>query len=82
MTPDDLGPDALARAGQALFGDRWQTDIARELGIGDSRRVRQWMSGDRSIPHGVWGDIAELLRRRGSAALELADEIEKASSPD
>ena len=57
------GPDDMERAGQALFGGRWQSDLARAIGV-DSRRVRQWMADERPIPPGVWADIAGLLRQR------------------
>ncbi len=58
------GPSDLAGAGQALYGDRWQTDLARDLGFSDGRRIRQWLSGDRPIPVGIWADLAGLLRHR------------------
>lgn len=56
----------LKRAGEALYGDRWQSALARDLGVGD-RRVREWVAGDRRIPPGVWADIAALLRDRRDA---------------
>ncbi len=51
-------------AGEALYGDRWQTDLTRALGLKDARRIRQWISGDRPIPDGVWSDICDLLHKR------------------
>lgn len=69
---NNFGPPDLASAGQALYGDRWQTDVAKALGV-DARRVRQWMTGDRPIPPGIWSDLSDLLRERGKVALELAD---------
>lgn len=50
-------------AGEVLYGDRWQSALARDVGVGD-RRVREWIAGDRRIPPGVWADIAALLRER------------------
>ena len=32
----------LSRIGEALYGDRWQTQLARALGI-SSRTVRRWV---------------------------------------
>lgn len=58
------GPAELEFAGQALFGDRWQTDLANALQLSDARRIRQWMAGERKIPVGVWADICGLLRHR------------------
>lgn len=73
----DYGPQTLAKAGEALYGERWQTDLARDLGLTDARRVRQWMSGDRPIPAGVWADITRLLRHRGLNALSLSSKLER-----
>lgn len=70
------GPDELEEAGQALYGDRWQTDLKRALGISDTRRIRQWMSEDRPIPTGVWADISLLLRSRAFHALVVADKLD------
>lgn len=79
--PKQLGLSDLEKAGKALYGERWQTDLAHALGLKDARRIRQWMAEDRPIPPGVWNDIADLLRSRGKAAVVLADEIHK-SAPE
>ena len=39
----------MRKSGEALFGQRWQTDIAKALGI-DSRRIRQWVKRERPLP--------------------------------
>lgn len=70
------GPTHLERAGKLLYGDRWQTDIARDLAVND-RRVRAWMQGERNIPAGVWVDIAALLRQRQSEGLALLAELDQ-----
>jgi len=69
------GPEQLERAGKLLYGDRWQSDLARALGVGD-RRVREWASGDRRPPAGVWADIAALLRQRQQEGIALLQELE------
>lgn len=61
------GADELTAAGHALFGDRWQSDLSRELGLSDTRRIRHWMSGSRPIPVTVWADICRMLRQRQSS---------------
>jgi hypothetical protein len=58
------GPDELAAVGKILYGEQWQTNIARDLNLSDARRIRQWMTGDRKIPAGVWSDIAGLLQHK------------------
>jgi len=64
----------LARCGIALYGERWQSDLARALDVG-ARRVRAWVAGEEPVPAGVWADIVELLRDRADGARELIDEI-------
>jgi len=64
------GPADLERAGKLLFGERWQSDLARALSVGD-RRVREWVAGDRRPSAGVWADIAALLRQRQGESKEL-----------
>lgn len=71
------GPDQLARAGALLYGDRWQSDLARALGVGD-RRVREWVAGDRRPTAGVWAEIAALLRQRQQEGLALLRELDSA----
>lgn len=70
------GPEQLERAGRLLCGDRWQSDLARALGVGD-RRVREWMAGDRRVPPGVWVDIAALMRERGGAIQDALRDMER-----
>lgn len=59
----DANKSMLVNTGKALYGDRWQTDIGRDLGV-DSRRVRQWLASERPIPPGVWNDLVKLLNAR------------------
>ena len=58
----------LEMAGRALYGQTWQTQLGNALGT-DSRRIRQWLAGDRPVPDGVWTDIKKL-------AIERKQEIE------
>lgn len=64
--------DRLRRCGEALFGGRWQSDLARAVSLGD-RRVREWMAGERSIPPSIWTDIAGLLIQRQADISGLID---------
>lgn len=67
--------EQLAKAGRLLYGPRWQSELARSLDVND-RRVRQWMAGERPIPHGIWGDLAGLLKERQQEGLALLRELE------
>lgn len=60
----EYGKEEFAAVGTALYGARWQTDLARDLNLSDARRIRQWMAGERPIPVGVWADLGNLLRER------------------
>jgi len=53
----------LEQAGRLLYGDQWQSNMARDLNI-DSRRVRQWMSGDRQISGWVATEVSALLDKK------------------
>lgn len=60
MTPSER----LRLAGERLYGSRWQTAMARSLGVSD-RRVRQWLAGD-PVPAGIWRDLERIeIERRG-----------------
>lgn len=56
----------LRAAGEALYGTRWQSDLARDLKVSD-RTVRRWDAGSNEIPSGVWPELRALLRARGLA---------------
>ena len=62
----ELTPEQLEQAGAALFGRNWKTELAEDLGISDSSRIRAMMRGDRPIPIGFSREIAALLRQRRS----------------
>lgn len=56
MTPPDLEQRA-----SALYGERWQTALARRVRV-EPRSVRKWKAGERSIPD--WLDaFLDLLER-------------------
>lgn len=62
--------ELLAACGEALFGPRWQSDMARLLSVND-RTVRYWVAGTSPVPAGVWRDITAALRAREKRAGEL-----------
>lgn len=71
--------DRLRCAGEALYGSRWQSDLARALGVGD-RRVREWAAGERRTTLGVWVEIAKLLRQRAAVIAELLADLDHRTS--
>jgi hypothetical protein len=62
--------DFLRRSGAALYGERWQAPLARDLGVA-LRTVQRWTAGDNPIPPGVWLDLCELLTARAHDIAEL-----------
>lgn len=57
---------SLEVVGHTLFGEHWQADLSRELGLSSTRRVREWRRNAKAIPEGVWRDLARLLSTRMS----------------
>lgn len=58
----------LRAAGEALHGPRWQSALARELGVAD-RTVRRWLAGKIQIGDRAAKDINHLLALRGHRPL-------------
>jgi hypothetical protein len=62
-------PADLIIAGRALYGERWQSALARELGTAD-RTVRRWVSGEDEPKPGVYRDLIKVVEHRLSDLLE------------
>lgn len=60
----------LHAIGEALWGSRWQTDMAEALKVA-SRTVRRWASGETDIPPGVWAELTGLMQQRAARLEEL-----------
>jgi len=58
-----LTPRELETVGQALFGERWQTPMARALDVAD-RTVRRWLAGDDAPSPGIAADLLKIARGR------------------
>ena len=66
--------NVLKEVGRALYGDIWQSELARDLGCND-RTVRKWNAGDAPIPEYLRGEVAEICRRRGDRLIEIAEHL-------
>jgi hypothetical protein len=64
----------LAACGEALYGPRWQTELALLLRI-DSRRVRAWLQGERTVPDGIRRELVAALRDKSSECAALAQKM-------
>lgn len=69
-----FGADELTEIGKALYGEQWQTNLAKDLELSDARRIRYWLTG-RKIPIGVWVDIAALLRQKHMTINSILEKI-------
>jgi len=65
----------LHEVGRALYGNIWQSELARDLGCND-RTVRKWNAGDAPIPEHLRGEVAKICRRRGDRLIEIAEQLE------
>jgi hypothetical protein len=75
-----LSPALFIKAGEALFGNQWQAEMARQLNIKDPRNVHQMASalgtpGARSIRMGLARDLAALIATRKRALREVEQEL-------
>ena len=53
----------LEMTGAALYGPRWQTDLARALDVSD-RSMRRWVAGQNAVPDGLRPVLARLVAER------------------
>lgn len=76
----------LAQAGRELYGDQWQMQLARDLGLSyNSNSLRDWLNGKNvrfDMSHWAWPKIQKLLRdTRTPATIRLADTIRAETLP-
>lgn len=65
--------ELLEKTGRALFGSRWQSEVARILDV-DSRTVRRWLEGTRTPAPGVYHELLWHVVHR-------QDELDKLEGP-
>lgn len=61
--------DRVAAAGHLLYGERWQSDLARDLGVA-VRTVQAWFSASesrRTMPTAILAEVETLVRQRRDA---------------
>lgn len=69
-----MTPSLLREAGEALYGSRWQSDLARDLRVSD-RTVRRWSAAANEIPVGVWPELVHLVRERRLWLTEIGKKL-------
>jgi len=70
----------LKRVGEALYGPRWQSEVARDLEVSD-RTVRRWVDGSYDVPDGVYLDLLALCQERVAELDELVEMLPRAAAP-
>lgn len=69
-----LTPEQLKQAGELLYGNQWQSDLARALQV-DARRVRDWLQERRPIPIGIKNEIIHLLKKNSLDTANYAEAL-------
>lgn len=70
----------LKRCGEALYGPRWQSELARDLQVSD-RTVRRWVDGSSDVPDGVYLDMLRLCNERAAELDDLITVLPRAAAP-
>ncbi len=55
--------DTLRMVGEALYGSRWQSDLAADLNVSD-RTMRRWVAGSELPRVDVVKDLGTLVQKR------------------
>lgn len=60
-----MTPALLREAGEAIYGPRWQSELARDFYVTD-RTVRRWLAGDWPIPENIVAELRAILKARSA----------------
>lgn len=69
--PDQASRQLLALVGRALHGERWQSGLARSLGV-SGRQVRRWVAGDAPLPADLRERLSAVLMAQLVAIARIA----------
>lgn len=64
----------LVESGEALYGPRWQAELARDLCVSD-RTIRRWVAGTSDVPKGLYLDLLRLTQERAALLDDLSDRL-------
>lgn len=70
----------LKDAGEALYGPRWQSEIARDLQMSD-RHVRRLASGAADLTPGMTADLWRICEERAALLDDVIVRLKAASAP-
>lgn len=69
-----MTPTELREAGEALYGSRFASQLARDLGVA-VRTVQRWLAGKHVIPDNLTSNISELVTKRAAALDRLGKRL-------
>jgi len=55
--------NSIISVGEALYGPRFQRELARDLGVNE-RTMRRWVAGDTAPPDRIGQELAALIDKR------------------
>ena len=67
----------LSDVGKALYGPRWQSELARDLGV-SIRTMQRWAAGSSGLPKGLYVDLLRLTQERAASLDALAPRLREA----
>lgn len=67
----------LVEAGEALYGPRWQSELARDLDV-SIRTMQRWAAGATDVPPGIYLDLLRLTQERAAVLDALAPRLREA----
>ncbi len=70
----------LRDVGEALYGARWQTELAHALII-SPRTMRRWAAGQK-VPQAIYLDLLSILDERSIKIAVLVDRLESGTYHD
>jgi hypothetical protein len=68
--------DMLRAVGEAIYGDNWQSPLARDLGV-DGRTIRFWVAGTRPVSDAAVRKLPAIMRQAAREHREAAAAIER-----
>lgn len=69
-----MTPTLLREVGEAMYGNQWQSALARDLKVAD-RTMRRWAAGDFGMPPNLKEELAELIEQRGQALAAVRQKL-------
>ncbi|MBA5779125.1 hypothetical protein H2509_18510 [Stappia sp. F7233] len=66
--------------GEALYGPRWQSDMARDLDVSD-RHIRRLAAGASDLTPGMAMDLWRLAEERAAALDDVIERLKVAAGP-